>query len=161
MERHEYVHHAFCRALEKGPKEWNNSQFEAEEKAASPCESRGISSTLSAFSKTCNSQCQEISDLSAKTTGALADIQIISDLFPHMKEVWFRPDKNQIPALFSCLLIHVTIRNWWPPEKSKMGHWSELTCRKIPTKLPEVNKERSKKPADNLPLLLRWLWQLV
>lgn len=48
-----------------------------------------------------------------------------------------------------------------PPKKSEMGHWSELTCRKIPTKLPEVNKERSKKLADNSPLLLRLRWQLV
>lgn len=45
------------------------------------------------------SQCQRLSELSAWTMGALADIHIISNSFPHMK-VWF-----QYPNLctFSCL----------------------------------------------------------
>lgn len=63
---------------------------------------------LSAFSVMYNSECQGISDLSASTMSALADIQFIPDLF-HMKEALFPPDNSRIRALFSCLHIHVTI----------------------------------------------------
>lgn len=44
-------------------------------------------------------QCQAESDLSALTTAALADVRIMSDLFPHMKEARFRSDNTQSHAL--------------------------------------------------------------
>lgn len=50
----------------------------------------------SEFSMTYHSQCREISDLSAQSTGALAGIPFRSNLFPHTMEACFLLDNIRV-----------------------------------------------------------------
>lgn len=74
------VHHTLCRRVE-----WNNSHLIVEEREVRPYWSRGIRSNDLHL----DWQCRGTSKLSAGTTGAFADIRIVSELFPRMKEAWF------------------------------------------------------------------------
>lgn len=70
-----------------------------------------------------DSQCQEISNISAETTGELADIWITSDLFPYVNEAWFWLDNIWIHALFLCSQVQVTIPICDTWEEKKNQDW--------------------------------------
>lgn len=70
-----------------------------------------IVATLFFFpSLTCESQCQGFLKRSVETAAALARVQITSDLFPHMEEVWFQSDMIQMDALFNAYTLLLDIR---------------------------------------------------